>query len=1103
MQTLVQTLTPRYQLHETIGQGGMGSVYRGIDTLTQQAVAIKHLKPDLLNHDPSALDRFRQEGELLRQLNHPNIVHVKEMLEVEEQHYLVMDYVGGGSLKSYIEEHHPLPVERVLNIGLDLADALTRAHRLGVIHRDIKPANVLLTDDGSPRLVDFGFAHLDSNSNNFTATGVIVGTFAYLSPEACNGHPLDTRTDIWSFGVLLYELLAGVAPFDPRLPLVVLLHAILTQPHPPITNYRDDLPPSLVALVERMLVKDRDSRMGSVREVGTEIEAILRGKSTLKVIPPVTPKYGDSDSTQTISMITMRQNNLPPEGTPFVGRETELAEIETRLLKPDARLLSLVGGGGMGKTRLALHIGSKLQGEFRDGVYWTALAPLTSADNIAAAIAEAVGYTFFGNEPLIEQLIHYLRDKETLLILDNFEHLIGGADVVGELLGHTYHLKLLVTTRERLNLKEEHIYPIEGMPYPKGELSADTAWGDYCAIEFFVQSAQRTSPDFRLETNPLAVGRIAQLVDGSPLGLELAATWLRLMTVDEVLHEIEVSLDFLESNLRNIPDRHRSLRAVFDYSWQTLSAAEQSALACLAIFRGGFDRPAAATITQTPIRILMALGDKSLLKTTGNGRFEMHELIRQFAEEKLAADTALQARMAAQHSAYYVSILSQAKLVFTHGDKLDMFLQVLSQDLENIRLAWNWAIHHANAADLTDSIATKWWFYEFQGYFAEAEKVFKYAVDTLQDRDSAAYGWLLASLCWFYNRLNDYDRAITIGEQALQIARRHDDQPSLLVFALNNLGYVIYVRGEYDRAKTLLLEVLDLVPQRVEHLWSLGATLGTLGYSALLQGQFDEAHHYLEEALVVARRTKNPYGIGFGAMNLGDVKMRMGDYMAAKALMEDGLARFRQINYRVGIGYALTALGACARALGDLDEAERHFKRSLKVSQDQGYERGIGEAHNNLGSIAVLRGQHDDAILHLHEGLKRYRRMGYPTGIVYALTQMGKAYLGQGDTHHACESYQEALTIAQSSGLHKQLMEIMVGVAHLQNQQGNPSEAAALLTFVKQSTTAEQDTRQMAAQALDTLRATLDAATLGQADTLAAGWTAETAMGHVAGLLRG
>jgi DNA-binding NarL/FixJ family response regulator/predicted Ser/Thr protein kinase len=283
MSSTMRQIGKRYEIEKLIGSGAVGRVYLGRDTETGEPVAIKELISDWVAHAPDAVERFRREGEALRKLNHPNIVKVLATLEEEGQHYLVMEYVGGGSLADLLKRQPQLPIQQVISIGLELSDALSRAHHLEIIHRDIKPGNILLAEDGTPRLTDFGLAHLGSYPA-LTTAGQLLGTFQYLSPEACANEPLDARADIWSFGVVLFEMLTGRLPFDGDSPIEII-HAIQNQPVPEVSWYRKEAPAPLAELIRRMLMRDRPVRLASARLVGAELEAMQHGTRPVPVSP--------------------------------------------------------------------------------------------------------------------------------------------------------------------------------------------------------------------------------------------------------------------------------------------------------------------------------------------------------------------------------------------------------------------------------------------------------------------------------------------------------------------------------------------------------------------------------------------------------------------------------------------------------------------------------------------------------------------------------------------------------------------------------------------------------------------------------------------------
>jgi serine/threonine protein kinase len=369
-------IAERYELGPCIGQGGMGTVSSAVDTTTGQAVAIKQLKRDTKFVDPSAVERFVREGEVLRRLDHPNIVKLLAVLEESEQHYLVMELVGRGSLESLLQKASPpLPIERVLSIALDLSDALARAHRLDIIHRDLKPSNVLIAEDGTPRLTDFGVAFI-LGRERLSASNAVVGTLDYLCPEALTGHDVDARADIWAFGAMLFEMLASRRPFAAG-HAAATLHSILTAPPPDLEALRPDCPTALADLTYRMLEKDRNQRIPSARRVGAELERIIDGRNLPESVSRRKrdarfERQGESPSTAILhgqgpiggahshtALATQGNVNpqLPVPPTPFVGREEELAKLAALLDDQAVRLVTIVGPGGMGKSRLALEAG--------------------------------------------------------------------------------------------------------------------------------------------------------------------------------------------------------------------------------------------------------------------------------------------------------------------------------------------------------------------------------------------------------------------------------------------------------------------------------------------------------------------------------------------------------------------------------------------------------------------------------------------------------------------------------------------------------------------------------------------------------------------------
>jgi len=564
-----------------------------------------------------------------------------------------MEYVSGGDLAALLKQGQ-MPVETILKLALDLADALTRAHKLNIVHRDLKPANVLIGSDNVLRLTDFGVARI-SGKARVTDTDAIVGTLDYLPPEAFRGGILDARGDILAFGVMLFEMLAGRLPFRAA-SVAQVVQAILTEPVPDLEAARSDAPIALVDLVYRMLARDAQARIPSVRQVGAMLEDILReghtaaGPARFETAPP--------------KVVSPRKHNLPTQTTTFIGRDVELAEMDRLLTDPSIRLITIVAPGGMGKTRLALEVAAKQLPRFPSGVYVVSLASLSAGEQIIPAIAEAVDLQFQPDAEPKQQLLEYLRAKQMLLVIDNFEHLLDEADLIGTILHTGPQIKIVITSREKLNLQEETLFRLEGLDVPSWTNIQSAQ--EYAAVKLFVQSARRSRPNFELAPEELDdLAQICQLVEGMPLALILAAAWVDTLNLRHIVQEITSSIDFLQTDLRNVPPRQRSIRAIFDYSWNLLNSLEQSVLEHLSVFRGSFTRHAAQIISGTDARTLMILVGKSLLRRDAEtGQFAIHELLRQYAEEQLIASEAADAARDA-HSLYYAGLLLQSSRPMT------------------------------------------------------------------------------------------------------------------------------------------------------------------------------------------------------------------------------------------------------------------------------------------------------------------------------------------------------------------------------------------------------------------------------------------------------
>jgi len=1040
-----------------LGQGGMGTVYRGIDIFTQQQVAVKVLKPEVIANDPEIVTRFQREGEALRQLNHPNIVKMLGAEDCDDGHYLVMEYVGGGSLRDLLREQPQLSIQRTLYIALDIADALTRAHRLNILHRDIKPGNVLLSEDGTPRLTDFGMARI--GDVHVTQSGAIVGTLAYLSPEALQGDELDGRTDIWAFGVMLYEMLAGERPFPHAQP-GQLVNAILTQPTPDLETIRPDLPTALVDLIYRMLEKDKHARIPSVRMVGAQIEAVMRGTTTSMqavVSPDSSMVFGDTTPTPAPASSPSEvaaPNNLPAQPTPFVGRIKEIAEIGAMIRDPQQRLITLLGPGGMGKTRLSLAVAEKHLQEFRDGVFFVPLAALENVEHIVPAVAENIGFTFGGTEKPLDQLLNYLHEKYLLLVMDNFEQLTAGANLLSDILANAPDVTLLVSSREKLRLRGEQVYEVQGMLLPEASTPlAELA--QFPVIQLFMQSARRNAPDFELTDESKAdVVRICELVQGLPLGVELAASWLEMMPPAEIVQEIENSLDFLETDLRDVPERHRSMRAVFDYSWNLMSDDERDTFMKLSIFRGGFEREAAQKITGANLRMLNYLVNKSLLQRDPNGRYRLHKLLRQYAAERFEDHPDYDSCYAA-HAMYYSDFMEKIQGAFNSKNEL-MAVRKIDSEIENLRVAWNWAIQHQKWDALDKVMHSMMLFFLAESMLQEADSLFCNLADQLADaglEGTDSYWRARVRQAWVTIRLGNYDTAwqfssaaeahfrergnvverahalnmmsyarmlqgqldesVTYARTASQLCRK---DLTAYYMAMGNLGYAEYLRGNLEEAKSIYE---DINQTGIEDDYSpIGRAYGlnNLGEILRTMGDMGQAHALFEEAYDIFKAYKQQRGMAFTLNNIAGICYMQGEYETAKEMYNKAYTLNREIGDRAGIGHSVSALGNIALNENNFADAQRYFQQSLDMRRNLGDMRGIADSLADLGTVALNKGAYDEALTYYQNSLDAYHDIGIREGTGFAVSGIGIAHWLLNNADDAKRHLHESLKLSEQWG---------------------------------------------------------------------------------------
>jgi len=753
------------------------------------------------------------------------------------------------------------------------------------------------------------------------------------------------------------------------------------------------------------------------------------------------------------------RHNLPAQLTAFVGREMELAEL-SELLAPGAetRLVTVVGPGGMGKTRLALEAASRQLDAYAQGVWSVSLAALQSAEAIVPAVAQALGMPFYRGEPPRQQLLRYLRDRRTMLVLDSFEHLLEGSDLLVELLRTAPGVHLLITSHVRLNVTGEFVFMLAGMDYPEPS-SEEVALGElrrYSSVTLFLRSARQIRSAVQLGEKDLpSVARVCQLAEGMPLAILLAAAWVPALTPAEIAAEMERSLDFLAADWQDEPERHHSMRAAFDSTWQRLAEEERQAFAGLSVFRGGFTRQAAEVVVGTDLRTLISLVNKSLLQRDRDGRYEVHELLRQYAAEKLDEDPAGKERVLNLHCAFYAELLDREKAEIDKGHAEKAVLE-----LDNIRAAWQHAVSHRWVAKLAQSLEGLAWLYLNQGLFREADTVLGQAVAALRS-----------------GNVGSLPREETI----------------LLGNLLARQGYHAFWSGRDEETARLLRESEQILRDVGEKDGLAHVLVRRAVCVAVESGA--EAEELLLEALAIWRGAEKWQSIPLALNALGECAVRRGAYREAAQYGEEALEIGKRLDHGKIIVWALSLLGQVAYARCEYDRAKQLYERQLSVASGSGTRETVADSWYHLGEAAFAMGEYEAAAQHYTEALGEFEKLripwvsglsGFCRGIGLALVRLGHVALAVGSTREAERRYAQALQSAASEPYPELSLEAVLGQAKLlaQKRQAASSQemAAELATLVLCHPDGLPETRDAARRLLEEMQATLssDALTAAQ-----------------------
>ncbi|HEX6384555.1 MAG TPA: BTAD domain-containing putative transcriptional regulator, partial [Anaerolineae bacterium] len=775
-------------------------------------------------------------------------------------------------------------------------------------------------------------------------------------------------------------------------------------------------------------------------------------------------------------------HNLPPEPTPLIGRETELAKLGHFLAAPHPRLVTVVGLGGVGKTRLAVATARQwTEGDspFTDGVYFVSLASLNDAAQLLPALARAVDFSFLASDARSpqQQILDYLQHKRLLLVLDNYEHLLPDVSLVASVLSAAPHVKLLVTSRERLRVYEEQVFPLAGLAYSAGEVTEVEP-----AVQLFMERARRLQPDFALrpaDMPPLTT--ICCQVEGMPLGLELAAAWVDTLSLAQIAAELQRSLDVLRTDLRNVSDRHSSLRAVFDASWQRLAAAEQRLFDRISVFRGGFTQVAAAQVMDATPRQLTRLEHNSFLRYDASaGRYFVHELLRQFGAEKLAAKPMLAQATRERHSVYYCDFLSERTEDWHTARQMDAFAAV-TRDADNIQQAWHWALVQEDWQRLVRAIDSLAWYYQWQGRFVDGQSIFKAVVEQVKVEDivgsaippdrlrlwAKALAW--QGQGWRYGGSNSTAQALL--QQSLALLERpelagQDTRPekafALLVLAdwvghpdrqevrrlfeqclalyqelgnqwgiavsLGGLSFLDLVSGNYALAVNKV-ETSLAIHEALGNQQEVAISQGRLGRIHRLQGHLDEAERLHREALSLSRRIGFRSHLANFNASLADTLTWQGKFEEAYQLTSKALAMCQELGQRYHEGY--TRIFTCQALVhfGDYRQTRQEAARALSLMREAGDQTNEGVIHEVLAQLALAESSYEEAQSAFRESV-RIIKGGTPEMLIgCSLAGLGYAACRLGQLPQARQHLVEALSSALALKVYLPVVFALPGVA--------------------------------------------------------------------------
>ncbi|MBN1919678.1 MAG: tetratricopeptide repeat protein [Anaerolineae bacterium] len=718
-------------------------------------------------------------------------------------------------------------------------------------------------------------------------------------------------------------------------------------------------------------------------------------------------------------------NNLRVQSTTFVGRKKEVEEIITRLRAPNTRLLSLTGPGGIGKTRLALQVAAEMMHDFQHGVFLISCEALASAAFLPSAIEEALNLPASGRMDPHTHLFNQLRRRSVLLVLDNYESLLPNTTLLKEIIQHTPQVKLLLTTRESLNLPEEQVFSLEGLSYPHNEVHEEiNNFEAFDAVELFFLAALRADPLFAATENSCdAIITICEALEGLPLGLELAATAISVFSCHEIARKITQGLGFLEAKRRDLPPRHRSLHAAFELTWQPLAVSDKLAFARCAVFHDPFSAAAAQGIADVPLETLELLARKSMLTKMQGQLYKFHPLLHRFADEQLSLMPELTTSLQERHSQYFLTLLRDQS-VKLRGRQQHTGAEALAGSLGDIRAAWIRALKCQNAVILREAAPALLRLYTVREQFRDGAALFSESVEILRTNlprippldptcELALADCLLAEGTLTVAMAQN-DRAQAQLEAAQEIYLKHDSQAEQAQVHLR-FGNVAFNRGQYHLAQSYFQQARDLAVKTQSAICEHDAT-HYLGHTNIALGNNRAASENLDRSLALSE-TLDDWWLGMHTIRLrGNLYYATGKNELARSCYQRSVELANDYGSQQALSYALNNLAMLAMIASEYPLAQRYYEQALTIQRDSDNLRLLANTLHNLGVTVTDLGEPEYGLKLLDEALEIHGRNNNQDGKAFALLYRAYALEVLGNTSSAEAIYREALALFKASG---------------------------------------------------------------------------------------